>query len=93
MRLLESMITARLKLHWNKTFEQPFRDILHSAMSQLSFIILFKVDNRNTRKRNMFKINNKNTRTTSMMSFLCFFVNFEDTSHLSLVFLLLTLKK
>ena len=34
-------------------------------------IFLFKVNNRNTRKkvRNMFKINNKNTRMTSMTSF------------------------
>ena len=35
----------------------------------------------------MFKVINKNIRTTS------FFVNFEHISHLSLVFLLLTLKK
>ena len=38
-------------------------------------IYLFKVSNRNTRKKmwNMFKVNNKNIRTTSVTSFWCFF--------------------
>ena len=39
----------------------------------------------------MFKINNKDTRTTSMTSSGVFIVNFEHTSYLILVFLLLTL--
>ena len=53
-------------------------------------IYLFKVNSRNTQKKvkNVFKVNNREIRTTSF----CFFiVNFEDISHLFLVFLLLTL--
>ena len=38
----------------------------------------------------MFKVNNKDTRMTPITSFWC--VNFENTLHLILVFLLLTLK-
>ena len=37
-------------------------------------IYLFKINDRNTRKRcNMFKVNNKNNRMTSMTSFWCFY--------------------
>ena len=41
-------------------------------------IYLFKVNNKNTRKRyeNMFKINNKDTRTTSMTFSGVFIVSF-----------------
>ena len=38
---------------------------------------------------NMFKVNNKDTTTTSG----AFIVNFEQISHLALVFLLLTLNR
>ena len=41
----------------------------------------------------MFKVYCKNTRTTSLKSICCFIINFEHVSHLSLVFLLLTLNK
>ena len=41
---------------------------------------------------NMFKVNNSDTRTTPMALFLCLYnVNFENISHLVLVFVLLTL--
>ena len=47
-------------------------------------IYLFKVNNRNTKKKvwNMFKVNNNNTRKTSLTSLWYFFVNFEHISHL-----------
>ena len=41
----------------------------------------------------MLKDNNKNIRTTSLMSFWCFFVEFEHISNFFLVYLLLTLNK
>ena len=55
-------------------------------------IYLFKVNSRNTQKKikNIFKVNKREIRTTS---FRFFIVNFEDISHLFLVFLLLTLTK
>ena len=61
----------------------------------LANIYLFKVNNRNTRKKCEIssKLTTKNTRTTSMTSFCCFIVNFEHISHLFLVSLLLTLNK
>ena len=33
----------------------------------------------------MFKVNNKNTRKTPLASILCLTVNFEHTSHVSIV--------
>ena len=36
-------------------------------------IFLFKLKNRNTRKRCMFKVSNKNTRTMSLTFFRCFY--------------------
>ena len=53
-------------------------------------IYLIKTNNRNTRKRcELWSSYNKNTRRR----FGVFIVNFEHTSHLFLVFLLLTLNK
>ena len=34
----------------------------------------------------MFIVHNKDTRTTTMVSFWCLYANFEDISHLVLVF-------
>ena len=42
---------------------------------------------------NMFKVNNKNIIKTSMTSFWCFIVKFEQISCLFPMFLLLTLNK
>ena len=64
------------------------------SMSTLpASIYLLKVNNRNTRTINMFKVNNKDNSTTQLTSRRSgvFLVNFEDISHLVLVFLLLTL--
>ena len=39
---------------------------------------------------NLFEVDNKNTRTASLMSFWCVIVNFEQISHIVLMFSLLT---
>ena len=69
----------------------------HSFIEQfLANIYLFKVNNRNTRKRsgNIFRVNNKNSRTMSLTSVvLVFLFNFGHTLHLFLLFLMLTLTK
>ena len=41
----------------------------------------------------MFKVNKKDTKTTSMMLFWCLYFNFEQISHLFLMFLLLILNR
>ena len=58
-------------------------------------IYLFKVNNKNTRKKlwNMFKVNNKNNRAASWLRSGVFIVNFEHISHLIITFLMLTLNK
>ena len=57
-------------------------------------IYLFKVNNRNTRtiRKTCSKLTNKENSMTSMMSRMTvvFIVNFEQTSNIVLVFLLLT---
>ena len=68
----------RARIHWTKTIVQLLRP-------NAANIYLFKVNNRNTRKRCEIcsKVNNKNTRTTSY--------NLNIFPHVFLVFLLLTL--
>ena len=57
-------------------------------------IQMFKVNNRNFRKRcEICPNNNNNTRTTSRRRAGIFIVNFEHISYVFLVFLLLTLSK
>ena len=54
-----------------------FRDIWYKWLLHISAnIYLFKVKNRNTRRKcEMFKVDNKNNRTTLMMSFWCLYNN------------------
>ena len=58
-------------------------------------IYLFKVYDRNTRKKCeiCLKLSIKNTWTTSMTLFWCFIVNFELISHIFQKFLLLSLNE
>ena len=63
-----------------------------------TFHSAFKVDNINTRTMYeiLFKVNNKGNRTTSLTissDVMSFSVNFEQISHIVLVFRLLTLNK
>ena len=53
-------------------------------------ICLFKVNNRNTKKR-CETCSQSAIKSSSVTLFWCFMVNFEDISHLVLIFILLTL--
>ena len=61
---------------------------------KLSAHLFFKSTTKIPKQRTkLFKVNKKDTRTTSMTSFWYFYVNFEQSSTIVLVFLLLALNK
>ena len=65
---------------------------LHSAVTQPAITCSKLTIETPEKGGNMFKVNNNHTRMTAMALFLCLYVvNFEHTTHLVIVFLLLIL--
>ena len=58
-----------------KSFNKTFTTTIICTTSLNTYIYLFKINNRSTRKKvwNMFRVNNKSTRMTSSTSFWCFY--------------------
>ena len=87
-----------LTIYWAQFFEYYEKKVMkrsncHQASEgYLAKINLFKVHDKNTRKRCeiKFKVNNNGTRVSRSSAFI---VNFEHIPHLFLVFLLKTLRR
>ena len=74
---LKFMFSAKFRLFLKKYMTPWQIKITPWTLERLApvNIYLFRVNNKNTRKRyeNLFKVNNKDTRTTSMTLFWCFY--------------------
>ena len=87
------MVKEKVIVLYNITFVFSLKFRLITGLdSNPTGIYLFKVNNGNTRTmcEQLFKVNNKDNRMTSSDVFI---VNFEQISHINLLFPLLTLNK